>query len=809
MLWKKAYTALIFLLWQIACAVFCLNTYAAQETKGLMDFCFGTPLATAELNGHQYALFDEAVDSNGKEDTLEQFESQVLLEEYCEKMGGHLVTISSEEEQQIAEQLMQSGKKNFYWTGGMIDEETGAWKWITENENFAYEHWASGQPDNGVMNPLMESVSKGVVSILEKQFSGETELSEKDLETALQIAGGAYDAAAGTEEMRESTIVLYNRMNPGGLPGIQELSEMTGFSEYGFWNDLAEDGTCGDEEFFGMENSGFICEWDNNIALSLHDVWSFDNSDVAKDPMGVEHYYLWFPPGFAELLYVQWLNGWTSDPNSRGYCAGMVYTAAAISKYGYPKVSSFKDERGEKIKALDQLKKWDTGIQMGPFTKVTPLDMIKYGFAYQKTFESCLAQDWNRILSDDPEESEKMAVLAEKVRSSVKSGKMVELYVQHEIISEGKKSNANHALLALGIGIDDDTKTQILVYDCNRPEEVMSLLLFKGEDGGYISWTYDPGYLCWNGGDPADSLTYTSQSEVFGIEMLALAAAKKNKDTLEAAKFNTLLELSDYVACKVFSGGAQHVPDEEGDFFLKVPSSNVGPDGIAKQEDAVYWIKSQGPLRIENGGEEENEISVAYKTRVIQAVTPAGAALLTEDADDGCTASVETKAGERFSLTVTICTEGATEDGEPTVRTKEIRTSGKTSGTVSIQEKAGVLDMKGADSAVIEVLEDGETLKKVSEASLSGPVCVDLSDTESSGEIRIASDTDNDGVYEKELEQAGSLEDLLQLPQGSGFTDILKQITSWPEKLLGGLLDGLYSLLDLLLAFVHGLIPDI
>ena len=97
MLRKKAYTSLLFLLLQAVCAVFCLNAYEAEKTKGLMDFCFGTPLATAELNGHQYALFDEAVDRDGKEDTQEQFESQAPLEEYCEEMGGHLITISSAE----------------------------------------------------------------------------------------------------------------------------------------------------------------------------------------------------------------------------------------------------------------------------------------------------------------------------------------------------------------------------------------------------------------------------------------------------------------------------------------------------------------------------------------------------------------------------------------------------------------------------------------------------------------------------------------------------------------------------------------
>ena len=28
------------------------------------------------------------------------------------------------------------------------------------------------------------------------------------------------------------------------------------------WNDLNHDGVCGDEPFFGLENFGFVCEWE-------------------------------------------------------------------------------------------------------------------------------------------------------------------------------------------------------------------------------------------------------------------------------------------------------------------------------------------------------------------------------------------------------------------------------------------------------------------------------------------------------------------------------------------------------------------
>ena len=39
-------------------------------------------------------------------------------ESYCESMGGHLATITSEKEQKIIENLLQNGTKNSYWIGG-------------------------------------------------------------------------------------------------------------------------------------------------------------------------------------------------------------------------------------------------------------------------------------------------------------------------------------------------------------------------------------------------------------------------------------------------------------------------------------------------------------------------------------------------------------------------------------------------------------------------------------------------------------------------------------------------------------------
>ena len=134
--------------------------------------------------------------------TYELFDTGAVWEEakaYCEKLGGHLMTVTSEAEQKILEELLeQEGGKNSYWLGAYEVSE-GVYQWIT-GESFTYTNWAPNQPDN-----------------------------HHDTESALMAYGVSRE------------IVSANR---------------------GDWNDLDRDGTCLQEDFFGLDNFGFICEWD-------------------------------------------------------------------------------------------------------------------------------------------------------------------------------------------------------------------------------------------------------------------------------------------------------------------------------------------------------------------------------------------------------------------------------------------------------------------------------------------------------------------------------------------------------------------
>ena len=63
----------------------------------------------------------------------------------CDKMGGHLVTITSEAEETFVEMYMRNVSFSSYaWLGGYNDGVK--WNWVT-GEEFGYSHWESGQPD--------------------------------------------------------------------------------------------------------------------------------------------------------------------------------------------------------------------------------------------------------------------------------------------------------------------------------------------------------------------------------------------------------------------------------------------------------------------------------------------------------------------------------------------------------------------------------------------------------------------------------------------------------------------------------------
>lgn len=85
---------------------------------------------TVEYGGHKYKFYNNSM-------TWEE------AKDFCEQQGGHLVTISSEEEQSFLKDNC-TGEKNLYWIG--LQEISDNWGWVT-GEEVSYTNWATGEPN--------------------------------------------------------------------------------------------------------------------------------------------------------------------------------------------------------------------------------------------------------------------------------------------------------------------------------------------------------------------------------------------------------------------------------------------------------------------------------------------------------------------------------------------------------------------------------------------------------------------------------------------------------------------------------------
>lgn len=90
------------------------------------------PKEAVEFDSHMYCFYEISL-------------SWTEAENYCQGLGGHLVSINSSEEQLFVESLTESSSKNNIWIGGYL--ENGAWRWI-DDSSFVYQNWDLDKPDN-------------------------------------------------------------------------------------------------------------------------------------------------------------------------------------------------------------------------------------------------------------------------------------------------------------------------------------------------------------------------------------------------------------------------------------------------------------------------------------------------------------------------------------------------------------------------------------------------------------------------------------------------------------------------------------
>ncbi len=101
-----------------------------------------------DIDSHTLDIPNDAISYDGNyykafEESLDWFEAKAR----CEEMGGHLMTVTSSEEQNIIADLLNNSPRDNYWLGATDTEVEGEWKWIT-GEPFEYTNWNAGEPNN-------------------------------------------------------------------------------------------------------------------------------------------------------------------------------------------------------------------------------------------------------------------------------------------------------------------------------------------------------------------------------------------------------------------------------------------------------------------------------------------------------------------------------------------------------------------------------------------------------------------------------------------------------------------------------------
>lgn len=84
-------------------------------------------------NGHYYKTFDQ-----------NNYVSWYEAKERCEELKGHLVTITSQQEQYFVNKLLKESTKRNMWIGAEFVAEK--WNWIVP-ESWNYTNWGDGEPD--------------------------------------------------------------------------------------------------------------------------------------------------------------------------------------------------------------------------------------------------------------------------------------------------------------------------------------------------------------------------------------------------------------------------------------------------------------------------------------------------------------------------------------------------------------------------------------------------------------------------------------------------------------------------------------
>ena len=283
-----------------------VNSNGKYQISEYKDFYIGVgnaiPLVKKIYNGHIYVLYDCEV-------------SYSQATEVAKYIGGHLVTITSAEENAFVADLKASGKFNQYWLGATDSVTEGTFKWCT-GEEMSYTNWDTGQPDNcdnnenclliwsnGKWNDAKDySIYTGFIVEIEDQktinsgiFNGneyeviEGELTWTESKAYCEMLGGhlAYISDAEENEFIHGLIATgnYNEYWIGGENLTKGSYQWTDGNNIAYTNweqgqpdnygntehyiEMYKNGKWNDNNNVKSNGHGFVCEYENTFSKNL------------------------------------------------------------------------------------------------------------------------------------------------------------------------------------------------------------------------------------------------------------------------------------------------------------------------------------------------------------------------------------------------------------------------------------------------------------------------------------------------------------------------------------------------------------
>ena len=236
---------------------------------------------------------------------------------FCESKGGHLATITSEQEQAVVEDLLSACPFGLYYLGGTDMNQSGNWSWIT-GETFTYENWDKAYPEPskdlgeyynaiiGIDNPpnksfgewidIPDDESNGFYSKINSGFICEYEQEQKSYTVSYNANGGT-DAPSSQIKYEGQSILLSD-----------EWPSREGYRFDG-WA-LSDSATEPDYYPYGVfnidANTTLYAVWTKCWVITYDSNGGEDNPYYSYVPIGESFEFSGLEPSYAEHEFLGW-----------------------------------------------------------------------------------------------------------------------------------------------------------------------------------------------------------------------------------------------------------------------------------------------------------------------------------------------------------------------------------------------------------------------------------------------------------------------------------------------------------------------